>query len=283
MFRLAFSTNAFKKNSLEEAIDAIAAAGFAGVELMADVPHAYPPALDSAARMAIKRRIDSLGLIVSNINAFTLFASGDTYHPTWIEHDEHHRDLRVEHTRQCIELARDMQCGTVSIQPGGPLIGTALNQKTAAKRFSESLARIVPLAKKLDVILAIEPEPGLLIQTAGEYLQFKNAYFRDDSSVHMNCDVGHLFCVEEDPAEVIRSMPGEIAHVHLEDIAANRVHQHLAPGKGSIDFRSIFAALRDIDYHGWVTVELYPYESTAAEVAKNSMRYLRPIVEASYS
>ncbi len=52
---------------------------------MADVPHAYPPALDSTARRAIKRQINSLGLTVSNINAFTLFASGDTYHPTWIE------------------------------------------------------------------------------------------------------------------------------------------------------------------------------------------------------
>ena len=30
----------------------------------------------------------------------------------------------------------------------------------------------------------------------------------------------------------------------LEDIGANRVHQHLTPGKGAIDFRSIFAACR---------------------------------------
>lgn len=278
MPRLAFSTNAFKKNTLEEAIAAIASAGYSGVELMADVPHAYPAALDSAARLAIKRQVDSLGLTVSNINAFTLFASGDTYHPTWIEEDRQKRDLRIEHTRQCIELARDMGCGTVSIQPGGPLIGTALNQKTAAKRFSEGLARIVPLADKLNVTLAIEPEPGLLLQTAAEYLEFKKTYFPDDSRVHMNCDIGHLFCVEEDAAQVIRSMPGEIAHVHLEDIGANRVHQHLAPGKGNIDFRSIFAALRDIDYAGWVTVELYPYETTAGGVAKQAFEYLKPLL-----
>ena len=63
-------------------------------------------------------------------------------------------------------------------------------------------------------------------------------------------------------------MPEEIAHVHLEDIGANRVHQHLVPGKGSIDFVALFAALDEIGYGGWVTVELYPYETTAAGVAK---------------
>ena len=40
---LAFSTNAYKKTSLESAIDSIASLGYAGVEIMADIPHAYPP------------------------------------------------------------------------------------------------------------------------------------------------------------------------------------------------------------------------------------------------
>ena len=54
MINLGFSTNAFKRNTLEEAIDAIARAGYSGVELMADIPHAYPPSFDSAARLKIK-------------------------------------------------------------------------------------------------------------------------------------------------------------------------------------------------------------------------------------
>ena len=278
MIRLAFSTNAFKKNSLKEAIASIADAGYAGVELMADVPHAYPPSLDSAARLAIKHQIRSLGLTVSNINAFTLFAAGDTYHPTWIEEDERLRDLRIEHTMHCIEFAREMECGTVSIQPGGPMIGTTMDRQTAGRRFANGLERLIPLAERLGITLAIEPEPGLFIQTAGEYMEFKNMFFSADSSIRMNCDIGHLFCVNEDPAQVIRSMPQEVAHVHLEDIGANRVHQHLAPGKGAIDFRSIFAALREINYTGWVTVELYPYETTAAGMAKQAFEYLKPLL-----
>jgi sugar phosphate isomerase/epimerase len=280
MINLSFSTNAFKQNTLAEAVDAIAQAGYAGVELMADTPHAYPPSFNSAERLKIKHQIESLGLKVSNVNAFTLFALGDTYHPTWIEVDERHRELRIEHTMACIELANEMECGTISIQPGGPMIGIDENRKTAERRFADGLERLLPLAERKNVTIAVEPEPGLLIQTAAEYQEFKTGYFRDDRRIKMNCDIGHLFCVGDDPAQIIREMGDEIAHVHLEDIGANRVHQHLTPGKGVIDFRSIFAALGEIGYAGWVTVELYPYETTAAGVAEQAFEYLKPIIEA---
>jgi sugar phosphate isomerase/epimerase len=279
MIRLAFSTNAFKKSTLEDAIDAIAAVGYAGVEIMADRPHAYPPDLTRDHRAALKRHIAARNLSVSNVNAFTLFALGDTYHPTWIEDDALKVEQRISHTLAAIELAAELGSATLSVQPGGPLIGTKLSRHTAAERFAGALGRVVARAKSANVCLAIEPEPGLFIETAAEYLEFKSTYFHSEESIRMNCDVGHLFCVGEDPAAVIRAMPDQIAHVHLEDIADNRVHQHLTPGKGAIDFPSIFAALESINYVGWATVELYPYETTAAGVAKLAYEHLKPIAD----
>jgi sugar phosphate isomerase/epimerase len=277
--RLAFSTNAFKKNTLEEAIDAIADAGYAGVELMADVPHAYPPTFDEARRRAVREQIGRRGLTVSNINAFTLFAEGDTYHPTWIEPAPKPRQQRIDHTIASIEVAAQFGAKTVSLQPGGPLIGTGRTAEEARLRFAGGIERVLPAAQQHKVILAIEPEPGLLIESSKEYRAFKDEYYPDDPYIRMNCDLGHLFCVGEDPAAVIRAMPDQIVHVHLEDIGKNRVHQHLAPGKGAIDFRSIFAALDDVSYTGWVTVELYPYETTAAGVAKAAFEYLKPMLD----
>jgi sugar phosphate isomerase/epimerase len=273
--RLAFSTNAFKKNTLAEAIDAIAQAGYAGVELMADVPHAYPPAFTQPQREATKRQIASLGLTVSNVNAFTLFARGDTYHPTWIEDDASLRELRIRHTLDSIELAAEFGARTVSLQPGGPMIGMTIDRAEASRRFADGLRRVLGAARERAVTLAIEPEPGLFIETSREYLDFKHEFFREEPLIRMNCDVGHLFCVGEDSAQVIRAMPEQVAHVHLEDIGENRVHQHLTPGRGAIDFDAIFDALRAIEYAGWATVELYPYETTAAGVARLAIEHLR--------
>lgn len=279
--RLAFSTNAFKKNTLEEAITTLADIGYRGVEIMADVPHAYPPHMTDVRLDAIQGLLQRRGLEVSNVNAFTLFALGDTYHPTWIEPDATRLEQRIEHTRQCVELAAKLGAATVSLQPGGPLIGTELSRDQAQDRFAQALRQVLSTAQAHDIRLAIEPEPGLLIESAAEYLAFKQQYFADEPLVAMNCDTGHLYCVGEDPAQVIRQMPGQIAHVHLEDIAANRVHQHLPLGKGAIDLCAVLAALREIGYGGWITVELYPYEASAAAVAKAAWDYLQPLPQSS--
>lgn len=271
---LAFSSNAFKKNTLEETIQTLGDIGYAAVELMADLHHAYPPTFDPSRRLRTKQILADRRLVVSNINAFTHFVEGDTYHPTWIEDDAHLREKRIAHTLNCIDLAKEFNARTISLQPGGPMIGTKVSREAAAERFAEGLSHCIERAKQNNIILAIEPEPGLFIQTSREYLEFKEQFFRNEDHIQMNCDIGHLFCVGDDPADVIRNLAPHIAHVHVEDIGKNRVHQHLTPGKGVIDFKQIFQALADIRYEGWATVELYPYETTAAGVAKRAWEYL---------
>jgi len=277
--KLAFSSNAFKKNTLPEAVKTIADIGYTGVEIMADVPHAFPGSFGPAHRRDLQKQLADRGQVVSNVNAFTLFQCGDTYHPTWIEHDLSKRRTRIEHTKKAIELAAEMGATTVSLQPGGPMIGTGLSDDEAGKRFADGINQVVETARACNITLGIEPEPGLFIQDSQEYLAFKNNFFATEPVVKMNCDTGHLFCVGENPAEVIRRMPDQIAHVHLEDIGANRVHQHLTPGKGVMAFNDIFEALESIRYTGWMTVELYPYETTAAGVAKAAWHHLTPILQ----
>src|SRR5688572_6949113 len=185
--QLAFSTNAFKKNTFEEALRAIAGIGYTAVELMADLHHAYPPLMTQERTAEIKRLLAELNLTVSNVNAFTLFACGDTYRPTWIEDSPEERKRRIDHTNNSIAMAADFGAKTISLQPGGPMIGTTMTRAEAGRRFAEGLEECVPLAKQKGVILAIEPEPGLFIQTAAEWLEFKNEFFRNEDAVKMNC------------------------------------------------------------------------------------------------
>lgn len=286
--RLAFSTNAFKKTPLLDAIRTIGELGYAGCEIMADQPHFTPSELTSAEVERMADAIAAAGLRVSNVNAFTGFfaadggPNGDTYHPTWLEDDAARRGVRIAHTLSSLRLAGAIGARTVSLQPGGPTIGTELSREEAGYRFAEGIKAVLPTARELDLVLAIEPEPGLYIQTTSEYRTWKKEFFGDlpealRERVKMNFDVGHAFCVDEDPATVAREMAGEYAHVHLEDIADTRVHQHLVPGEGAIDFAALFNALEEVGYGGWVTVELYPFLDDARGVAERAMGYLRPL------
>ena len=277
--RLSFSSNAFKQDSLITAIDRIGEIGYGGVELMADLHHAYPLTFDAARRKLTQSHLRDRGMVVSNVNAFTHFVEGDTYRPTWIERDAVQLQKRIDHTKRSLELAAEFGCETVSIQPGGPLIGRQMSFDEAGERFADSLAQCVATARATNTFIGIEPEPGLFIQTAGEFKAFKDRYFKSEDRVKMNCDIGHLFCVGDDPAAVIRELHADIVHVHLEDIGANRVHQHLTPGKGVIDFAAVFEAIRQTNYRGQVTVELYPYETSAAGVAKLAYEHLSDVMK----
>src|SRR5579862_8258711 len=73
IMKLAFSTNAFSRHPLPYALEAIAAAGYKAVEILADKPHWYPGASTFADAQAIRAQLDQLGLAVSNINANCTF------------------------------------------------------------------------------------------------------------------------------------------------------------------------------------------------------------------
>ena len=96
-----------------------------------------------------------------------------------------------------------------------------------------------------------------MIERFEQYLEFVERI--DSPWVGLNFDIGHAYCVGEDPQEWVERMAPYTRHYHLEDIAATRVHQHLIPGRGAIDFRGDAAAIAATGYEGWITVELYPY------------------------
>jgi len=273
--RLAFSTNAFKKVSLEEAVQQIADAGYQGVEIMADVPHAYPPHMSRRRVRGLVGLLKELRLQVSNINAFTYFALGDTYHPSWIDPSPKVRSQRVEHTENAVRLARALGCAFISTEPGGPVPG-GVSREQAMEWFRLGLQMVYPLARDLNVTILVEPEPNLLLESAEEFLEFIGTVPHE--KVALNFDIGHFFCVGDDPAEAARQLAPWIRHVHVEDIGPTREHRHLVPGRGAIDYRRVFTALRDIGYDGWITVELYPYESTARQVADEAAAFLEPLL-----
>jgi sugar phosphate isomerase/epimerase len=270
--KLAFSTNAYLNYSFVDAVARLAAIGYGGVEVMADVPHAWPAYLLPEQKRAIREALARHGLAISNVNAFMMHAINDPrqkyWHPSWIEPDRHYRQIRIEHTKRALTLAHELGAACITTEPGGP-VEPGASWAAALKLFVEMLKPVAEHAEKEGVLLLVEPEPGLLIETSEQFEEFMRHI--DSPAVGLNFDVGHLYCVGVDPASSLKRLARYVRHMHLEDIAATRVHAHLIPGEGAIDFHSVLRAVREIGYNGWVTVELYPYiadPDTAARVAR---------------
>lgn len=277
--KLAFSTNAYLGHPIEETLRRIAEAGYAGVELLADVPHAWPAGLLEVQKQAIRDALDRYDLRLSNINAFMMNAVADPrqpyWHPSWTDPDPHYRAIRREHTKRSLQLAADLGAPHITTEPGGPG-HEGQSPEESLRLFREELMPCVEMAESLGVGLLIEPEPELTIERFEEYLAFREGI--DSALVGLNFDVGHAYCVGEDPQDWVERMAGHTVHYHLEDIAATRVHQHLIPGRGAIDLPATIRAIAATGYDGFLTVELYPYADQPDAAAAEAFAYLLPLL-----
>ncbi len=276
--QLAFSSNAYLHFSIEQTIERVASHGYRGIELLADVPHAWPAGLLPEQKQAIRRALDRHGLAISNINAFMMNAVADPrqpyWHPAWTEPDPAYRAIRREHTRRALQLAQELGAPHITTEPGGPPV-PGRSDAEAARIFYDELMPCVETAERLGVRLLIEPEPGLLIERFGQYLEFVSRI--DSPWVGLNFDVGHAYCVGEDPQDWVAPMAPHTRHYHLEDIASTRVHRHLVPGLGAIDLRATLAAIAASGYQGWLTVELYPYLDDPDAAARGAHQHLHAL------
>lgn len=271
-----YSTNAYVKYSVKESLERIAALGFKGAEIMCDRPHLYPPDFDSAALTDLKSVLDTHHLQVTNLNSFTLFAVGDTYLPSWIEPEAERRAIRIRHTLECLEVARALGARNISIPPGGPL-EKGMTRQEAFRLFFDGLEQVLPKAEELSIKVLVEPEPDLLMEKTSEFKPFIKEM--QSPMIGLNFDIGHFFCAGEDPAEALEELFEWVGHMHVEDIAASRKHNHLIAGLGVIDFENVFQTMGRLGYDGDISLELYPYVETPDAAGRESRAHLVPIFE----
>jgi sugar phosphate isomerase/epimerase len=236
------------------------------------------------SKRSICRALERHGLAISNVNAFMMNAVGDPrqpyWHPSWIDLDPHYRAIRREHTKRALQLAAELGAPHITTEPGGPLF-TGQTWESAADIFYDELMPCLELAERLGVPILIEPEPGLMIERFDQYRTFVERI--DSPLVGLNFDIGHAYCVGEDPQEWIATMQGHTRHYHLEDIASTRVHEHLVPGRGAIDFAATLAEIQATGYDGWLTVELYPYQEHPDAAAREAKQFLNGVMDQLFS
>ncbi|RLS85497.1 MAG: sugar phosphate isomerase/epimerase [Planctomycetota bacterium] len=277
--KLAFSSNAYLRFSFNDAAKKIGKLGYQGIEIMADVPHAWPAFMLEEQKQGIRDSLKSNNLAISNINSFMMHAVNDSrqryWYPSWIEPDKHYRQIRIDHTMRCLTMAKELGAPCITTEPGGPVEAGA-SWNAGLKLFVEMLKPVIEHAEKEGVLLLIEPEPGLLIETADQFLEFMGHI--KSPMVGCNFDIGHSYCVGDDPASTIPKLAKYIKHYHLEDIANTRVHHHLIPGDGAIDFKAAIEAIKATGYKEWVTIELYPYVEDPDQAAKLARERIAPLL-----
>lgn len=276
--RLAFSTNAYSRHPLVDALRGIRQAGFTAVEILADVPHAYPDAIDANLTTETKRELENLGLSVSNVNVNCSFgywkdAPPEPYfEPSLISPNAKHREDRTRLILKALQFAKDVGAANVSITSGRMLGG--MPPEPAAKQFAASIRPILDRADQLDVNVGIECEPGLYLEYVAELREWIDRL--GHPRLGANLDVGHSQVIGESIPDAVKLLGDRIWNLHVEDIPG-RKHYHLIPGQGTLDWQGLKRALLEINYQRFLTVELYTHWQNPQQAADQSYQFLSRI------
>ena len=151
-----------------------------------------------------------------------------------------------------------------------------MTRKEALALFHQGMDQVIPTAQELGLQLLIEPEPNLLMERTAEIKPFVSEI--QAPAVGINFDIGHFYCAGEDPAAAFEELFPWVGHIHIEDIAPTREHNHLIAGLGAIDFPSVFTAMKQSGYPHDMSLELYPYTDRPEAAGKDSLAHLLPLL-----
>lgn len=270
-----FSTNAFTEKSLLHGIDTISGIGYDGVELVLDTPHAFLP-LNKKYLSEIKNCIKKNKIEVANLNANTVVGWYENntiiekFEPSLSNKNEKLRQWRLNYTKKAVELADELESPSICLTSG---ISTKSEKQTCLRTFKKSLTELASFAETKNISIAIEYEPGLLIENSDDVYHIVSQF----NNVGLNLDVCHAAVLGEDISKIIKKFRKKIIHTHISD-CKNNIHFHLIPGLGSIDFSAMYRSLKEINYEGFLTAELYTYSKNPEYAAKITFTYLKNLM-----
>jgi len=138
----------------------------------------------------------------------------------------------------------------------------------------EVFSAAMPALEELDVTLAIEPlgpAEGNFLLTAAEAASMIERIGSANCRLHLDCKA---MSSESRPIpDLLREYAPLLTHFHAND--PNR----RGPGMGELDFMPILETLGEIDYRGWVSVEVFDYSPGPEALARESIDYLRACLD----
>jgi sugar phosphate isomerase/epimerase len=281
---LGYNTNGLANHDLLDAIEVLAETGYRGVAITLDHGSLNPfdARLDAQlAQVAAALKQHELRCVIETGARF-LLDPREKHEPTLVSADPGGRARRVDFLCRAIDMAARLNADCVSLWSG--IVHDGAGESEAFSRLVGGLVEVLRQAERKNVVLAFEPEPGMLIDTLARYddlLEELSGRKIDASRLRLTIDIGHLHCQGEVPiAEQILRHGDRLANVHIEDMRVG-VHDHLMFGEGEIDFRPVIAALAKIGYAGVVGVELSRHSHEGPEAAQRAYNFLRPLMQVS--
>jgi sugar phosphate isomerase/epimerase len=265
--KFAICNEIFQGWKLEDTLAYAARLGYAGVEIapftLADSVTDIPLGERQKIReTAARNRIEIAGIHWVLVKPEGLYIN----HP-----DRSLRERTAQYFCELVDFCADlggkvMVVGSPKQRNVLPGVSGAQAREWAAATFRNAVAR----AEQRGVVVCFEPLAPAetnFVNSAAEAIQFVSQLASPHFKIILDVKA---MCSESKPIPaIIRESWPHFAHFHAND------RNLKGPGFGDEDFRPIAAALKEVAYDGFVSVEVFKFDEGAEVIAAKSLEYLR--------
>ncbi len=246
--RYAQSSAVYFNYTLEYAIQDLHRLGYDGVEIWGGRPHYYRDDLTPSIPR-IKDLLAETGMEICN------FIPAQFRYPSLLcSLDETIRTDSVAYVATAIKNATSLEVPSVSLCPG--MVPWDQDVEAGRTNLMKSFRELSSINQDYGRRLVIEPAHRFetnLILTIDDCVEALD--YLDDDAFGILLDVGHCHVNGEDLPAAVKTASAYPLHIHLDDNQGD-MDAHLIPGEGSIDFAALAAALDEVAYDGFISVEL---------------------------
>ena len=258
----------FENLEISEVFQYVSDLGYDGIELN---PYTLGPILEEirpTSRTKIREASESAGIEIVGIHSI-LKGPGKFYymnHP-----DASIRTDTAEHLKVLIRLCGDLGGKIIPLGASKQRrVCPGLTYQQAWDYAAEVFKSILDTAEEHGVILCLEPLSFRLTDFITKALEaIRMVEEMDHPNFKMMLDVRSASADEMPIPELIRQSASYLAHFHANDDNGK------GPGAGNADYEGISAALREVGYSGYLSVEVFDFKPDPETIARESLETLR--------
>lgn len=245
----------------------VAEFGYTGLEVAPFTLASRITDVSPTRRSELRQQAEAAG--VKLIGLHWLLAKTEGFHLT--SPDAAVRQRTGEYLAELARAAADL--GGDILVLGSPFqrnLADGMTKEQGDDLAADTLSHCLPALEKSRVYLCLEPLTTAetnYMTTAAEGVRLINKLKHPWVKLHL--DVKAMSSEGTPVPDIIRANAAFMHHFHAND------PNKRGPGFGDVDFKPIFQALKDVNYTGWVSVEVFDYTPDPETIARESIHYMR--------